>query len=126
MKNYGNVMERRRSLARLYTERLRDIPEVVLPPAPDSGPDHFDVYQNYEIEAERRDELKQHLRDNGIGTLIQWGGQAIHQLQRLGFTQHLPFTDRLFTRLLMLPMNLSLSDDDVQYVCDNISAFYGH
>ena len=126
LKKYENVMRRRRELAALYTERLKDVAEIVLPPAPDSGPDHFDIYQNYEIEAEKRDELKQYLKDRGIGTLIQWGGQAIHQLKALGFTQHLPYTDWLFTRMLMLPMNMSLSDEDVPYVCDNIRSFYGY
>ena len=126
LNKYGNVMCRRRQLAVLYAERLKNVAEVVLPPAPDSDPDHFDIYQNYEIEAEHRDELKRHLKEHGIGTLIQWGGQAIHQLKALGFTQHLPHTDWLFTRLVMLPMNMSLSDDDVHYVCDNIRDFYGY
>jgi dTDP-4-amino-4,6-dideoxygalactose transaminase len=126
LNKYGNVMCRRRQLAALYAERLKNVAEVVLPPAPDSDPDHFDIYQNYEIEAEHRDELKRHLKEHGIGTLIQWGGQAIHQLKALGFTQHLPHTDWLFTRLVMLPMNMSLSDDDVHYVCDNIRDFYGY
>ena len=125
-KKYDQVMARRRCLAGLYTQRLHDITEVVLPPAPDSDPDHFDIYQNYEIEAEKRDELKQYLKDRCIGTLIQWGGQAVHQLKALGFIQHLPYTDWLFKRMLMLPMNMSLSDDDVNYVCDNIRIFYGY
>jgi dTDP-4-amino-4,6-dideoxygalactose transaminase len=123
---YAQVMCRRRQLAAHYTERLNDVAQVVLPPAPDSDPDHFDIYQNYEIEAEKRDELKQHLKDRGIGTLIQWGGQAVHHLKALGFTQHLPYTDYLFTRMLMLPINMSLSDDDVDYVCTNVRAFYGY
>lgn len=125
LNKYTQVMCRRRQLAALYTERLKDVGEIVLPPAPGSDPDHFDIYQNYEIEAEERDELKQYLKEHGIGALIQWGGQAVHQLKALGFTQHLPYTDWLFTRLLMLPMNMSLADDDVDYVCDNIRAFYG-
>jgi dTDP-4-amino-4,6-dideoxygalactose transaminase len=123
---YGHVMSRRRQLASLYTERLNDVAEVVLPPAPDSDPDHFDIYQNYEVEAEARDELKAYLNDREIGTLIQWGGQAIHQLKVLGFTQDLPYTDRLFTRMLMLPMNMSLADDDLDYVCDAVRAFFGY
>ncbi|MBV8674321.1 MAG: DegT/DnrJ/EryC1/StrS family aminotransferase [Acidobacteriaceae bacterium] len=123
---YGEVMARRRAIAASYTEYLAEVDEVTLPPAPDSDPDHFDIYQNYEIEAERRDDLKQFLRDRGIGTLIQWGGQAIHQLKALGFTQSLPYTDRLFERLLMLPMNLSLSDDDVCYIAEQIRRFYGN
>ena len=125
-KKYDQVMARRRFLASLYTQRLKDVAALILPPAPDSDPDHFDIYQNYEIEAEKRDELKQYLKNHGIGTLIQWGGKAIHQLKSLGFTQHLPYTDCLFTRLLMLPMNMSLSEDDLHYVCDNIRAFYGY
>jgi dTDP-4-amino-4,6-dideoxygalactose transaminase len=126
LKKYKDVMFRRRQIATLYTERLKDVAEIVLPPAPDSDPDHFDIYQNYEIEAERRDELKAHLKDRGIGTLIQWGGQAVHQLKALGFTQHLPYTDWLFTRMLMIPMNMSLTDDDLHYVCDTIRAFFGY
>jgi dTDP-4-amino-4,6-dideoxygalactose transaminase len=125
-KEFGNVVRRRRELAGIYTDRLRDVAEVVLPPAPDSDPDHFDIYQNYEIEAEQRDGLKAYLDEHGIGTLIQWGGQAIHQLKALGFTQSLPYTEGLFTRMLMLPMNMSLSNEDVCYVCDSVRAFYGY
>ena len=33
----------------------------ILPPSPDSNKDYFDVFQNYEIEVERRDELKKYL-----------------------------------------------------------------
>jgi dTDP-4-amino-4,6-dideoxygalactose transaminase len=59
-----------------------------------------------------------------VGTLVQWGGKAVHQFKKLGFQQQLPYTEQLFTRLLMLPMNTSLSDDDVEYVCDCIGDFY--
>jgi dTDP-4-amino-4,6-dideoxygalactose transaminase len=36
----------------------------------------------------------------------------------------LPYTERMFTRCLMLPMNTSLTDADVNYVCDVIESFY--
>ena len=124
LKDYAQVVERRRAIASLYQEGLGDLEQLVLPPAPDSNPDHFDIYQNYEIEAERRDELKAYLGENGVGALIQWGGKAVHQFRKLRFTQKLAFTDRLFERMLMLPMNMSLSDDDVGYVCDCILDFY--
>ena len=126
LRSYGEVIARRRHIAATYAEQLKEVAEVVLPPAPDSDPDHFDIYQNYEIEAEKRDALKTYLRENGIGTLIQWGGQAIHHMTALGFTQRLPYTDFLFTRMLLLPMNMTLSDDDVDYVCENVRAFYGY
>lgn len=124
LKDYQKVIDRRRAIAGLYQERLGDLEQLVLPSAPDSDPDHYDVFQNYEIEAERRDELQEYLEERGVGTLIQWGGKAVHQFNKLGFTQSLPFTERLFERMLMIPMNTSLSDEDVEYVCDCIIDFY--
>jgi dTDP-4-amino-4,6-dideoxygalactose transaminase len=126
LQRYPLAVERRRAIARLYGERLRDVAELSLPPGPDGDPDHYDIYQNYEIEAERRSGLQQFLKERGVGTLIQWGGQAIHRLRELGFTQHLPFTDELFARMLMLPINLSLADADIQYVCDQVRSYYGY
>ncbi len=122
--NYDDVIKRRRTIAAIYQERLGRFGQLVLPPAPGYDPDHFDVFQNYEIEAEKRDELKVYLAENGVGTLIQWGGKAVHQFKKLGFTQSLPFTERLFTRMLMLPLNMSLTDEDVHYVSDCINKFY--
>lgn len=125
LRTYGATITRRRQIAAMYQEQLGDVAELVLPPAPDSDPNHYDIYQNYEIEAERRDELKQYLKEHGIATLIQWGGQPVHQLKALGFRQTLPYTDNLFTRMLMLPMNMALTDEDVSYVCEHVRRFYG-
>jgi len=121
---YDRVIERRREIASLYSSRLSDIAEITLPPTPQDKSDHFDVYQNFEIEAESRDKLKDHLADNGIGTLIQWGGKAVHEFADLGFTQSLPFTEQLMSRSLMLPLNMTITDDDVDYICDCVRKFY--
>ena len=123
-RDYDEVIARRRSIARLYDTLLSGIPEVALPPAPDSDPDHFDVYQNYEIEAERRDELRAYLTENGVGTIIQWGGTPVHQLKGLGFNVALPATERLFEHCLMLPMNMMVTDDAVAYIAELIRDFY--
>lgn len=123
---YQGEIDRRRQIAKLYHEQFKNVAELVLPPAPDSNPDHFDIFQNYEIEAERRDDLKTYLKDHGIGTLIQWSGKAVHQFAALGFNISLPFTERLFTRCLMLPMNTSLADEDVDYIAATVRQFYGY
>jgi len=123
---YDQEIARRRKIAALYQRLLGDVGELVLPPAPDSEPEHYDIFQNYEIEAERRDDLKAYLKEHGVGTLIQWGGKAVHQFEKLGLKVSLPFTERMFTRCLMLPMNRALSDDDVEYVSQTIRQFYAH
>lgn len=124
LRDYPAVVQRRRTIATLYQQKLGHCSQVKLPPAPGAEPEHFDIFQNYEIEAQDRDALKDHLKARGVGTLIQWGGRAVHQFSKLGFTQTLPDTDALFRRLLMLPMNMSLTDDDVNYVADAILEFY--
>jgi len=124
LKDYSRVIERRREIASLYHDRLSMLDELVLPPPPDSDPDHFDVYQNYELQADRRDSLREHLTSDGIGTLIQWGGKGVHQWDRLGFTLHLPKTEDFFRRCIMLPMNMFISDADIHQICDCIHSFY--
>lgn len=122
---YDEAIARRREIASLYDRHLADVTDIVLPPPPASDPNHFDIFQNYELEAERREELRAHLKLHGVGTLIPWGGKAVHQFRGLGFAQRLPFTEALFQRVLMLPMNTFLSDQDVFHVCDCIRNFYG-
>ena len=126
LKTFDRDLARRREIAALYDEGLRDVPELLLPPAPGSDSDHHDIFQNYEIEADDRDALKNHLQDAGVRTIVQFGGKAVHQFRELGFEGvKLPVTERLYTRALLLPMNTTLSDDDVAYIVDQVRAFYG-
>jgi dTDP-4-amino-4,6-dideoxygalactose transaminase len=124
LERFSQVIARRRELAGQYRQRLEGIEELTLPPGPGGDPDHFDVFQNYEIEAAQRDALREFLKARGIGTLIPWGGKAVHQWEGLGFRVRLPYTESLFARLLLLPMNPSLGDDDVHIVCETIQDFY--
>lgn len=122
---YNEEIIRRREIAQIYQNKLGGLKELLLPPAPNDSEDYFDVYQNYEIEAERRDELKDYLKENGVGTLIQWGGQPVHSITSLGFSgTGLPYTEEMFKKCLMIPMNTALSNEDVEYVCDQIIKFY--
>ena len=129
-KHYHKTVQRRREIAQRYYDRLSKIQEITLPPAPnDADTRHYDVYQNFEIEAENRDDLRNYLEANGIGTLIQWGGRALHQITELKDSMHfdvnsLRRTELLFKRCLMLPLNTSVSDDEVDYICEKIEAFY--
>ena len=124
LRHYDEYVARRRAIASLYQARLGDRPELLLPPAPGSEADHFDIFQNYEIEADNRDALRAHLESRGVKTIIQWGGKVIHQFHRLGFTQTLPYSQRMTERFMLLPMNTALRDDAAHYVCDCIEEYY--
>jgi len=124
MKYYDEDIARRRTLASIYQECLEGLDTLLLPPAPDSDPRHFDIFQNYEIEAENRDELRNFLEENGVGTILQWGGYGLHQFTELGLNNDLPFTEEMTKKFMLLPMHPMLKDDEVVYICDVIKQFY--
>jgi len=126
LSRFNERIATRRRLARRYHERLKDVPHLVLPPPPDESPRaaHFDVFQNYEIEAEDRDGLRAYLAEHGVGTLLQWGGRGVHQFPALEIAQTLPRTEHILARAMLLPLNTSLTDAEIDHVCERIGDFY--
>ena len=113
----------RRRLAAIYDEELADVGTVKRPPGPDGGP-FFDIYQNYVIEAKNRDGLQAHLTSRGIETLISPGPVPNHK-QPVGLDHfHLPKTEALCARVLSLPLNNELGEDQVLEVAGAIKDFY--
>lgn len=119
-------ISRRREIAAQYSNELSGIDALRLPPPPVTQNEHYDVFQNYEIMASRRDELKKYLHEQGIGTALPWGGKAIHQFKALNLTEYdLPHTEELMGSALMLPMYPELTHDQVGKVITAIKTFYG-
>lgn len=122
---YCEVIERRRSIALRYNEAFEKFEALQLPPGPDEDERRFDVFQNYELRCGARDELRRYLGDRNIGTIVQWGGNAIHNFRGLGFSQSLPRTERFFDTSILLPMNHLLTDEQVDVVIDAVAEFFG-
>jgi dTDP-4-amino-4,6-dideoxygalactose transaminase len=121
---YDRAIARRREIAARYHQAFSGIDALRLPPPPsDEGP-YFDIFQNYELCTAPRDALRRHLAGDGIGTIVQWGGIAIHQFRGLGFTADLPRTDRFFRESLLLPMNHILTDQQVGHVIRSVVGFF--
>jgi len=124
---YANEIERRRTIAEMYKIGLEEINEIKLPPSPNEDSRYFDVYQNYEIRVKNRDEFILYLKENGVGTLIQWSNQPVHSITTLDFKKNdCPFTERYFNECVMIPMNTTLTDEEIQYVINTIKNFYNY
>lgn len=125
LRRYDTYVLRRRELASIYDARLHHLAQLRLPPPPAPRGGYFDVFQNYEIEADHRDALREHLERHGVRTILQWGGKTLNQFPNLGLGEaRLPYTERMVGRFMLLPMNTALSAEDVHYICDCICAFY--
>jgi dTDP-4-amino-4,6-dideoxygalactose transaminase len=123
LKKIPEWIAQRRRLATIYDEELADLDAVKRPPAPDGG-EFFDIYQNYVIEAERRDELAADLAAHGIETLISPGPVPNHK-QPVGLDHfQLPRTEMLCARVLSLPLNSELGEDQVLEVAAAVKGFY--
>jgi dTDP-4-amino-4,6-dideoxygalactose transaminase len=118
-------IDRRREIARQYTEQLAGVPGLALPVGPDADPRRYDVYQNYPVTTERRDALAAHLAADGVETLISWP-TPLHRQRGLGLEHfRLPRTETLCAQVLSLPMYPELTDDKVAYVSASVRRFFG-
>lgn len=121
---YDKAIGRRRAIASLYNDRLKDVAELILPPPPDADNVRFDIFQNYEVQSERRDELREFLAQNGVGTICQWGGWMLHQFDDLALRADAPYAEQMSKRYVMLPLHHLLTDDEINYVADKVIEFH--
>ena len=116
--------ERRRTNAQVYQDLLAGLEQVVAPsdPANDRA-----VYHTFVVQAERRDDLKDYLKDRGVGTNIHYP-VPIHMTRAaadLGYEPgQFPVTERQSERILSLPVYPELETDQLEFVVENIRNFY--
>jgi dTDP-4-amino-4,6-dideoxygalactose transaminase len=113
--------EKRRGLAKRYSEGLGDLVETPIEPG---GFEH--VYHLYVIQIDNRDQLQAYLLDQGIGTLIHYPIPAHMQTayRYLEYPQNsLPATERVTKRILSLPLFPELENEQVDYVVEKIREF---
>lgn len=115
-------LERRKEIAKLYQEGLSDLPQVRTPHFDD--PRFTDVYTNYVIRAERRDELKEYLEKEGVETMISWETPMYRQPLMEPNDISLPETERICKEVLSLPLYPELSGEEAEYVIEKVRAFY--
>jgi dTDP-4-amino-4,6-dideoxygalactose transaminase len=124
-KKFPSWIERRRQIASIYNDGLEKISHLRLPNPPVESGDFFDVYQNYEIEAESKDKLRTYLTQQGIETMLPWGGKGLHQFKSLNLSEYsLPRTEEMFDKAIMIPMHPDLEDHHLDYVIKTINQFY--
>jgi perosamine synthetase len=127
LKHLKEWNERRRSIANSYFRKLANlIPIIGLPPGPTR--DIEPVFHQFVIRSKNRNELKGYLHQKGIQCNIHYP-IPIHlqplYMNSFGFREGMyPRSELLAKECLSLPMHPFLSDDDVNYVCEEIVSFF--
>jgi dTDP-4-amino-4,6-dideoxygalactose transaminase len=114
---------RRKEIAARYRAGLSDIPDLLLPHYDDPRRDH--VYQNYVVRARQGNDFSEYLKANGVEVLTQFRKPYYRhvalQLEDRGF----PETEALSREVCSLPMNVEITDQEVDYVIAAARRFYG-
>lgn len=114
---------RRREIADLYCKGLSKVPVTTLP-EPVSAGKYFDVFQNFPIMTEKRDELVKFLEHKKIEILIHWKTPFVRQKAlRLG-KYKTPIAEKIADQVLSLPMYPELTNQQVEYICNTIKEFF--
>jgi dTDP-4-amino-4,6-dideoxygalactose transaminase len=124
MKYLNEWIQRRREIAKIYDEGLSSINELKLPPPPSTIGPFYDVYQNYAIRSERRDELVKFLYEKSVETIVSWP-LPNHLQTALNFSHFkLPKTEQVSKEVVSLPMYPEMTDEQTDYVIKVIRDFY--
>jgi len=121
-KYFPDWLKRRQEIAEQYKNGFAQTPQIKTPHFNDSR--FSDVYTNYVIRAERRDELKKYLEEQGVETLISWAAPMYKQPLMLPNDIYLPGTEKICKEVLSLPMYPELTDEEVNFVIESIKNFY--
>jgi dTDP-4-amino-4,6-dideoxygalactose transaminase len=85
------------------------------------------VYNQFVIRAPKRDQLKAYLQENGVGTEVYYP-LSLHQqacFRDLAYREgDFPESEKAAREVLALPVHSALSGQDLDYVCQQIRAFY--
>lgn len=120
MKQLDTLTTHKRTLAALYLEHLKQ--DFIKPHV---SPDHFDVYHIFNIRHKKRDELKEYLLKNNIGTEIHYPIPPHKQkaLQHLFQGKEFPVSESIHRTTLSLPCSYGHTENDILKVIEVMNRF---
>ena len=111
---------RRQKLAAYYYKAI-DNPLITLPQQLN---DENNVYHQFPIFCEHRDELQKYLKEHGIETLIHYPIPP-HQQECYQEWNHLhfPITEKIHAQELSIPMNQAISAEEAKEIVAALNSF---
>jgi len=115
-------VEHRRWIGGLYREGLHDVEELRLPHF--MGTHYFDSYQNYVVRTKGRDRLRQHLKAEGVETLVHWA-KPMWEYKGLALRDpQLPETESICRQVVSLPMSAETTPEQVEITVNCVRDFF--
>lgn len=126
LRKLDRLLAKRAQVARWYDDRLRELPDVVLPPRPAGERMSWFVYVVRFANQQQRDRVMEGLLANGIGCRPYFSPIHLQPFyrQRFGYRPgDFPVTERVARTALALPFFADLREDEVEYVVERIKRY---
>lgn len=112
--------EKRRAIAKSYLSEIKN--DKIKLPFWDESDNH--VFHLFVIQTEKRTELQNYLKENGIETMIHYPlpphkQKALTKWNNLSF----PITEKIHNEVLSIPLNSILTDDEVSRIIKVLNRF---
>ena len=118
LRRLDSMLKRRQEVQAKYNEAFKNKPWIKLP-------EYSHTVQYYTPQFELRDELSEFLAENGIATSVHFKPLSEMTYWKKAVKNPLPVTDRVWKKLLSLPVFNSLKDEEVDYIISKVNEFYG-
>ena len=120
LKHMKEWIDRRRDIARVYSQELEGVSDLMIPVEEDWG---YHTYYLYVIRTAKRDDLADHLRRMDISTGVHYP-VPVHKMPFIGDSPDLPETEKAVSEILSLPMHPLLTAEEQKEVIEGVRSFF--
>lgn len=117
LRRLNETLSKRRAIQSLYNEAFRDIPEI-------KTPLYSDTVQYYTMQCEDRDDLSEYLAKYEIATSVHFKPLSEMTYWKKAIKNPLPVTDKVWLKLLSLPVHDSLTFKQIEEIILHVKTFY--
>lgn len=121
LKKLPGFIARRHEISEIYNERLKDLTWLDLPPVLPEYCEHTYYFYHIQVKKGARDDLAKFLRDRDVYTTFRYF--PLHRVTAYGINDGFPNADYAADHTLCLPVHQSLTDEEVNLVCDLIHEY---
>jgi perosamine synthetase len=118
MKKLQGRVDRKKEILQHYQENLKDVKQLSFF---DQDPEHTSPWF-IDILADKREKLQQYLKNNGIGTRIMY--PPINKQEAYNVDGNHVISNLVGEKGLWLPSAAQLTDDQIEFITNNIKQFY--
>lgn len=119
LKKLNRLNERRREIVKLYNEAFTGLDWLETPVERDYAKS---ACHNYVIKVDRRDELISYLQEEGISASVHYLPNHLYSMFKK-FKANVPVAERVWKRVVTLPLYPDLSDSDIRKVIETVKDF---